>query len=689
LPLSGHFRELFERFIHRQIVTTVFKNSGFHFHTSIRSFLLFSVLCCSSVAMADELQTDSLHNKSLNEVVVNGQKIQTARAALPVQIISEKELSSLNASNVADAAKHFAGVSVKDYGGIGGLKTVSIRGLGAQHTGVSYDGVMLSDVQTGQIDLSRYSLENVSEVSVSNGQPNNIFQTARMFSYSGVLGISTKEAPYNPLKTFETKVTAKTGSFGVVNLSVLLAKNFNKKLTINVSADALTANGKYKFTQYYGNLSNQSEILTRTNADVTSIRSEVNATYHINNKELISLKSNYLSSERGLPANIFYNGYSDQRLKEKQFFSQLHYLNKNSISFQQQFFVKYNRSYIHYTDMSSNSEYTQNEYYSSYSAIYQPFYGLSTSVSTDWWLTNLDAKSIYNNDFGHPTRNTELLNVAAKYSSERFIISGNVLGTFTQEQVQSGSASPDRHKITPSISLSYQLLSDESLHIRAFYKDIFRVPTFNDLYYQDLGNTNLKPESTQQYNLGIVYQLNKLLFLNNLEISVDGYYNHITDKIIAIPKDLFLWTMVNKGSVEIKGIDINFKSGIKLHQTNEMLVRLNYTYNKATDKTIDSPNYGEQIPYTPFTSGSGTLSYKNKLGETGYNILYSGLRWKGPNNSDNLLSAYAEHSIYVSTQIMKIHIKAEIINLFNTQYEIVKFYPMPGRNFRFTLSTII
>ena len=687
--MSGHFRELFERFIHRQIVTTVFKNSGFHFHSTIRSFLFFSVLFCSSTAVADEYQTDSLHNKSLNEVVVNGQKIQTARAALPVQIISEKELSSLNASNVADAAKHFAGVSVKDYGGIGGLKTVSIRGLGAQHTGVSYDGVMLSDVQTGQIDLSRYSLENVSEVSVSNGQPNNIFQTARMFSYSGVLGISTKEAPYNPLKTFETKVTAKTGSFGLANLSVLLAKNFNKKLIVNVSADALTANGKYKFTQYYGNLSNQSEILTRTNADVTSIRSEVNATYHINDKELISLKGNYLDSERGLPANIFYNGYSDQRLKEKQFFSQLHYLNKNSISFQQQFFVKYNRSYVHYTDMSSYSEYTQNEYYSSYSAIYQPFCGLSTSISTDWWLTNLDAKSIYNNNFGYPTRNTELLNMAAKYSSERFIISANILGTFTQEQVKSGSASPDRHKITPSISLSYRMLSDESLHIRAFYKDIFRVPTFNDLYYQDLGNTNLKPESTQQYNLGIVYQLNKLLFLNNLEISVDGYYNHVKDKIIAIPKNLFLWTMINKGNVDIRGVDINLKSEIKLHQTNEMLVRLNYTYNKATDKTIDSPNSGEQIPYTPFTSGSGTLSYKNKLGEAGYNILYSGLRWKGPNNSDNLLSAYAEHSIYASTQIMKIHIKAEIINLFNTQYEIVKFYPMPGRNFRFTLSTII
>jgi vitamin B12 transporter len=656
---------------------------------AISVFVFFSLFISGATAKVADQQPDSVHHKKLNEVIVNGHQLQAARAAMPVQVISEKELTTLNASNVADVAKHFAGVTVKDYGGIGGLKTVSVRGLGTQHTGICYDGVMLSDVQTGQIDLSRYSVENISEVSVSNGQPNNIFQTARMFAYSGVLCMSTKETPYNPLKTYEAKVTAKTGSFGLANLSVFLTKNFNKKWTINLSTDALSANGKYKFTQYYGNLSNISKVLTRTNSDITSIRSEVNATYHINEKELISLKINYLGSERGLPENIFYNGYSGQRLKENQLFSQLHYLNNNSISFQQQFFVKYNRSFIHYTDMSSYSEYTQNEYYSSYSAMYQPFCGLSTSVSADWWLNNLDAKSIYNNDFGHPTRNTELLNVAAKYNSERFIISGNVLGTFTQEHVESGLAAPDRHKITPSISLSYQLLTDESLHIRAFYKDIFRAPSFNDLYYQDFGNANLKPESTQQYNLGIVYQLNKLLFLSNIEMSVDGYYNNVKDKIIAIPKDMFHWTMENKGSVEIKGIDISFKSEIKLHKSNELLLRMNYTYNKATDLTPDSHNYGEQIPYTPFTSGSGTLTYKNKLGEAGYNLLYSGLRWKGANTPDNLLNAYAEYSTYISTQINKFRIKAEIINLFNTQYDIVKFYPMPGRNFRITLSTTI
>lgn len=656
---------------------------------AIFAFVFFNLCILRSSAQVGNQPTDSLHYKHLLEVQINGRNTQAARAAQPVQIISEKELTTLNALNVADVVKHFAGVSVKDYGGIGGLKTVSIRGLGAQHTGVSYDGLMLSDAQTGQIDLSKYSLDNISEVSVSNGQTNNIFQTARMFSYSGVLSFSSKESPYNPLKTFVAKTTARTGSFGLANLSAFISKNFNKKCVVNLSSDALSANGKYKFTQHYGSLSNLSEVLTRTNADIASIRVEANVTYHFNEKELISLKSNYLNSERGLPENVYYNGYSEQRLKENQISSQLHYLNKNSISFQQQFFAKYNRSSIHFTDMGSYSDYTQNEYYISYSAMYQPFCGWHTSVSADWWLNKLTAKSMYNNNFGYPTRNTELLNMAVKYSSERFIFSGNVLGTYTQEKVEAGLASPDRQKITPSISLSYKLFPDKNINIRAFYKDIFRIPTFNDLYYQDFGNTNLKPELTRQYNVGIVYQLNKFLFLSNIEMSIDGYYNNIKDKIIAIPKDLYRWTMVNKGSVEIKGVDINVKSDIKLYSSNELIFRMNYTYNKAVDKTTDSPNFGEQIPYTPFTSGSGTLTYRNKTGEVGYNLLYSGLRWKGQNTTENLLAAYAEHSIYISTLVKKISIKAEIINLLNTQYDIIKFYPMPGRNFRLTVSTTI
>ena len=81
---------------------------------------------------------------------------------------------------MADAVRRFAGTNVRDYGGIGGLKTVSVRNLGAAHTAVSYDGVVVSNSQAGQIDIGRFSLDNVSSLSLAIGQDENLLQPARL-----------------------------------------------------------------------------------------------------------------------------------------------------------------------------------------------------------------------------------------------------------------------------------------------------------------------------------------------------------------------------------------------------------------------------------------------------------------------------------------------------------------------------
>ena len=700
MPLSGHFRELFERFIHRQIVTTVFKNSGFHFHSSIRSFLFFSVLFCSSTALADEFQIDTLHTRKLKTVTVNGQRLQVARAAMPVQIFAEKEIATLNAVNITDVAKYFSGVIIKDYGGIGGMKTVSLRGMGAQYTGVSYDGVMMSDIQSGQIDLGRFSLDNIAEISLSNGQPNDIFQSARMFSSGGVLCLKTKLLDYDKNKSFEGKASFKAGSFGFLNPSLFVAKNFGKKWAFNLSTDAQMANGKYTFLQYYGSSTNNlSAELKRSNTDITSIRSEINGLYRIKEKESIAVKSNFFGSERGLPGSItFYNTEdSQQRLKDRTFFTQIHYLNKISDKFQHQYFAKFNLSDNRFTDKDSkysstngilSDHYLQKEYYVSASFQYKLLEPLFISASTDWWYNDLTINSNVNfKDFNYPTRNTGLANLAAKYLTERLTLGANLLYTLTRENVRTGVASPDRDKLSPSVSASYKLLEDKEFRIRAFYKNIYRLPTFNDLYYQDMGNKNLRPEDANQYNIGFTYLETEIPFLSEFVLSADGYYNQVTDKIIAIPRDMFHWSMTNKGNVNIKGLDVNLKMNIKAGKLDLVKTKANYSLQSAKDATVGSDNFGEQIPYTPVHSGSGSISYEHGKWEAGYNMIFSGVRWIGQiTDKTNKMNGYAMHSIFVSTSYKRWKVNAEIIDLFNTQYEVVQFYPMPRRNFRITLA---
>ena len=135
--------------------------------------MIFAVFCCQFLSIplfAQQQKVDTTHTYSIPEITVSDiYQTREVRSTAPLQVFSKDALKNLHALQVSDAVKHFAGVTVKDYGGIGGLKTVSIRSLGAQHTAVGYDGITLTDCQTGQIDIGRFSLDNVDRLSLNNG----------------------------------------------------------------------------------------------------------------------------------------------------------------------------------------------------------------------------------------------------------------------------------------------------------------------------------------------------------------------------------------------------------------------------------------------------------------------------------------------------------------------------------------
>ncbi len=664
---------------------------------AIRAFVFFNFLIPVSSVHAVETKTDSLPRITLHEVSVSGTKLQNLRSALPLQIISNKELTSLNAENIAEVAKHFAGITVKDYGGIGGLKTVSVRGLGALHTGVSYDGSMMSDVQSGQIDLSRFSIENIAEVTLSNGQPNTLLQPARMFSYSSVLSFSTKIPEYDENHTFSGNISAKAGSFGLINPTIYILKNISRKWAVSMSVNGLTANGEYKFLS---NLNSQGENMiekNRINSDVHSIRTEINSSYKFNPFEYINLKISHNYSERGLPgADTYYLSYATDRLSDRNYLTQVQYQNRKNCYLQYQFSGKFNNSSIIFREQSPNyssdidythiDNFTQNEYYLTSAFQFYLTHNFTFSTSVDWWYNNLFSHS--NMSFSQdaaPTRHSGLANVAAKYTTDQLTLSANLLYTLTRETNQTGIASPNRDKLSPTACMSYKPFKDKELRIRAFYKNIFRLPTFNDLYYHDFGYTNLQPEVTNQYNAGMTYFETGIPFFSEFECSIDAYYNRITDKI-SIVYGMPFSTVRNIGRVDIKGCDVNLKLSKKL---NSSTIRLsaNYTFQLAQDYNSSSDTYLDQIPYTPIHSGSASMSYQSGNWECGYNFLFSGKRYSGQNsNPQNRLKSYMDHSLFGKLNVKMFSFQVEVLNLTNQNYEIIQYYPMPGRNYRITLS---
>ncbi|MDE7443103.1 MAG: Plug domain-containing protein, partial [Muribaculaceae bacterium] len=177
-------------------------------HTIIINALAVGAYAANPVETADTIM--SLHEVS---VVATRPVVEV----IPAQRLSGAELKRLNSNSVADALRYFSGVQVKDYGGVGGIKTVNIRSMGTNHTGVVYDGIELGNAQNGQIDLGQFSLDNIEAISLYNGQKSEILQPARDFGSAGTIYLRTRTPRFDVGKTYNARLTAKTGSFDLVN----------------------------------------------------------------------------------------------------------------------------------------------------------------------------------------------------------------------------------------------------------------------------------------------------------------------------------------------------------------------------------------------------------------------------------------------------------------------------------------
>ena len=666
--------------------------------TLLYTILIFICLLLNPILWAQTAKVDTTSLYAIPEVVISTlHQTQEVRSATPMQSFNRSELDRMQALQISDAAKHFAGVTVKDYGGIGGLKTISIRSLGAEHTAVGLDGIAITNSQTGQIDIGRFSLENVDQLSLSNGQSENIFQPARFFASAGLLNIQTIAPVFKKDEKFRTTALLKAGSWGLINPALWIDYKLSTKWTMSVNGEWMSANGRYPYTLSYGDSSDLTSKEKRANTDIKSGRVEASLYGQLSEKEQIQLKAYYYESSRGLPnATTFYYDYASQHLWDKNLFVQAKYKKEFSEKWVFQTLGKWDYSYQRYldpdyknTEQKQDSRYRQYEYYLSAVALYRVLPNLSFSATTDGSIQTLDVNSA---NFAKPQRYSWLTAVAGKYINEWLTLSASGLFTFVNEETRHGKSGANYRRLTPFASAVFKPFAQEDFRIRFFYKEVFRLPSFNDLYYGQIGSTDLKPESVDQYNLGVTYSRAICPLVPFIKFTVDAYYNKVKDKIIATPtKNLFIWSMVNLGKVEIKGVDVT--GLVQLQPFSDIKLNLsgNYTYQRSLDKSdANGKTYNHQIAYTPRVSASGQAAMESPWLNVSYTLLFSGKRYcLGQNISENRLPSYTDHSLSIyrdfTIRMIRATINIEVLNLLNKNYEIVKNFPMPGRSFRGTL----
>ncbi len=640
---------------------------------------VFIGLCCLMMPLQAQITIDT--------VEVSGRRLsESERSATPVQTLSQTDMQRLGVTAVSDAVKHMAGVQVKDYGGIGGLKTVSVRGLGAQHTAVMYDGVAVSDCQTGQIDISRYAIDNVEELSLTIGQDDNIFQTAKQFASAGVLKINTQSL------SVQSKVSVRTGSYGLVNPTLLWRSFVNSKLHVSAYADYLRADGNYRFHMMNGKKSIDEK---RNNSHIETWKGEVNLTYLINARQTLKLKGYLFDSSRGLPGNVVYdNTYAAEHSHDKNYFGQLSYMNRMSDRWKLQANAKFDWYWNKYTNKTAagftDDRFRQTAVYANATLWHLTPCGLSLSLAQDFEYNYLHSTLKF---CPFPSRYTLLSVMAAHYTNNWISATASLLNTYITEDVKLGNAADDRHRLSPAVSVSVRPFKDINWRLRASYKDIFRNPTFNDLYYVLLGNRDLRPEKTKQLNVGTIWNDQFNGFVEYVSLSLDAYWGKVDDKIVAIPK-MFFWTMFNVGKVRTHGLDATLNIKSRLTKDIRLYAMATYNYMKALDVTAPNTSvWHNQLPYTPEHSGSGSLTVETPLFNLSYNLIWTGKRYSLQQNAaSNRIKPYSDHSVSLyrtfNLGATQLKLQADALNLGNRNYEIIRFYPMPGRNYKFTATVM-
>lgn len=643
-------------------------------------------------AFANGETQDSVRVHHIQEVVVTSRLI--SRETIPSQTLGGEELKKLNSLSVADALRYFSGLQLKDYGGVGGIKTVNIRSMGTNHLGIFYDGIELGNAQNGQIDLGQFSLDNVEEISLYNGQRSAIFQPASDFGNAGSVYIRTKAPRFMMGRRYNLLVRAKYGSSDTFRFSSLWEQKLSDHISSSLSTGVLTSSGRYKFR--YRRVTEDNTVAydttaVRHNGDIWAFRIEENVRGGIADGYW-NVKAYTYHSERGIPGAIVNNVWRrGERQWDHNTFGQAVFQKSFGDKFSTKALAKYAYYVTRYvnndeTQIHVDNTYRQQEMYFSTSNVYEILSKWSVSMSYDFKWNKLNANMV---DFAFPHRYSNFVSLATALTLSRIQAQASLVEQVVKDHVKYGASSSSRSTLTPAFFVNVYPFESKLLAVRAFAKKSFRMPTFNDLYYADMGNSKLNPESALQYDLGFVLNKDwKQGIVDHFRLQVDGYYNTVHDKIVAYPKgQQFRWTMLNLGKVHIKGVDAMAEVGLEPAKDWKVTARLQYTYQDARDVTDPNTSYyKDQIPYIPWHSGSAFLGLSWREWDLSYSFIYSGERYSQQENIlYNHLQPWYTHDMSVVYHARRWSARLDVNNIFSQDYDVILNYPMPKRNYMLTL----
>ncbi len=621
--------------------------------------ILFILSSAFNIYAQDDIKTDEIK-------VISSYGTDILSSPSHITVLDKNSLHNRNGSNISEILKTVTGVFVKSYGGPTALQTISMNGLGAEHTVILLNGSKLNSMQNGLYDLALIPSLSIKKVEVLNNGYSTLFGSEAI---GGVVNIITDNSLEKKLKI---DLNSAYGSFNSKDISFDISSNI-KKFSFDFSASTHNSDNDYSY--YYDN-GTENELKYRAGAGYNISNYSVSSQYIFSPFVKTSYYTQFVNSRRDLPG--LETGYSaptaSQSDKDWKNILQVNYSKKNISVISD---INFQNNLLNYHTENVINSYYKNILLSGASRIElnakDNLYVLGSEVKYGTLYSNETISDINRKHYSVFNSNTLKWKNLSFFPSLRYDYLTDL----------------EKGAVTYRIGLNYKPLEKTDLHFRANAGRNFRAPTFNDLYWKDGGNPELKPEYSQNYEAGIVFH-GRSVFEYTLDFS---YLNiDLQDRIVWIPHRGSVWSPVNIGrsrsNILISSLQLQYSF------SKEIFVKsgLSYTDNssvKTSENYAQDPTTGKQIIYIPVNQVQASVEFKAAAG--GINLFYSylGKRFSNQENLDQLSPVnLLDGNIFYKFNIVKLpaEIKFELNNITNSDYQIISGYPTPLRNFKLKLN---
>jgi iron complex outermembrane receptor protein len=601
-------------------------------------FLVFTAVCLPGFAQSI---TDSI--QVLDEIVLSDSKLINYASGVKQSVLNDSVLKQ-NAKSLTTLLAFNSNLYFKE-NGLGMVSSPSFRGTNASQTAVIWNGININSQLNGQTDFNTLSSSNFSSISIRSGGGSVQYGSGAIggsIHLNNKLAFNTHfdNAVQASYSSFNTKQTGYSSSFGT-NL-----------FSVNFGLFYVESDNDYK---YLGtNKVNE-------NGAFENLNLNVNLGYFISRKDVLKLYSQSYIGERELSGTLVAparSKYEDENYRNMLEWVRISGRLNSSLKvghFQELFNYFENRNTDSYTFGKVNT--------------YLLNHSLNVRLSeTLQFKTILDFNSYEGagSSFGDPKRNAFSTTVLLNHKpTEKLDYGINLRKDFT-----SGFESP----FVFSLDATYQLTKQYKIQINGSKN--YRVPTFNDLYWNPGGNLDLVPESSYQVDIGQQFNFEYYNF------KLNGYYINTEDLIQWQPDTNGFWSPENIAESQSYGAELELESHykIKAHHFN---VNAHYSYTVSENMETK-----KQLIYVPFHKANVSLAYGYKKFNMYYQHLFNGEVFI----TGSALKGYNVGNIGMGYTLnekgsINYEINFKVNNLYNTYYENVALRPMPNRNYQ--IQTII